>query len=163
MWRLTTTLGDVSAFRAVPRLPVNEVSPCSTHSYAFSLRGMPLWAGAWLGWLSRLGIPIHRGKHLDWTGLRTARDLLANGKLPVAPEGAPTVIVKLSVPGTGCSAVGVWCVEDLVKGRSEAVYIVPIGIQYRIYVKPPWRQLDWLLSQLEADSGFVQNRAVCHT
>jgi len=39
-------------------------------------------------------------------------------------------------------------------GRSEAVYIVPIGIQYR-YVKPPWRQLDWLLSQL-ADSGFVQ-------
>jgi len=62
--------------------------------------------------------------------------------------------MKLSVPWNGCSAVGVLVRRDLVKaGRSEAVYIVPIGIQYR-YVKPPWRQLDWLLSQLEADSGL---------
>jgi len=35
--------------------------------------------------------------------LRTARDLFANGKLPmtVAPEGAPMVTVKLSVPWNG--------------------------------------------------------------
>jgi len=42
-----------------------------------------------LGWLlSRFGDSIHRGKHLT-DGLRTARDLFANGKLPmtVAPEG----------------------------------------------------------------------------
>jgi len=52
---------------------------------------------AWL--LSRLGDSIHRGKHLTGRGC-TARDLFANGKLPmtVAPEGAPTVTVKLSVP-----------------------------------------------------------------
>ena len=44
--------------------------------------------------------------------------------------------------------------EDLAKaGRSQTVWIVPIGIQYR-YVTPPWRKLDRLLSQLEADCGL---------
>jgi len=57
------------------------------------------------------------------------------------------VTVKLSVPWNGVAQLGFWCVEDLVKaGRS--VYIVPIGIQYR-YVKPSWRKLDLLLSQLK--------------
>ncbi len=129
------------------------------HTHFLYDRGMPLWGGAWLGWLlSRLGgIPIHRGKRLDLTGLRTARDLIANGKMPmtVAPEGGTnghSEIVSSLEPGV--AQLGFWCVEDLVKARrSETVYIVPIGIQYR-YVKPSWRKLDWLLGQLEADSGL---------
>jgi 1-acyl-sn-glycerol-3-phosphate acyltransferase len=151
--------------RAVPKVArqrgISLQYPIHTH-FLYE-RGMPLWAGAWLGWLlSRLGgIPIHRGKHLDWTGLRTARDLLANGKLPmtVAPEGGTNGHSEIVSPlEPGVAQLGFWCVEDLVKaGRSEAVYIVPIGIQYR-YVKPPWRQLDWLLSQLEADSGLPVQR-----
>jgi len=53
------------------------------------------------------------------------------------------VTVKLE---RGVAQLGFWCVEDLVKaGRSETVYIVPIGIQYRV---SSWRKLD-LLSQLE--------------
>jgi len=66
------------------------------------------------------------------------------------------VTVKLSVPWNGGVAqLGFWCVEDLVKaGRSETVYIVPIGIQYR-YV-PSWRKLD--LQSIEADSGLPVQR-----
>ncbi len=56
-----------------------------THAHFISDRGIPLWAGAHITWiLSRLGgTPIQRGK-ADWTGLRSARDLLANGRFPMA-------------------------------------------------------------------------------
>ena len=37
--------------------------------------------------------------------------------------------------------------------RSEQVFIVPIGIQYR-YVEPPWKSLDKLLSELEVACGL---------
>jgi hypothetical protein len=133
------------------------------HSHFIYERGMPLWAGAWLGWLfSRLGgIPIHRGKPFDWMAIKTVRKLLIDGNLPMtlAPEGATngySEIVSPLEPGT--AQLGFWCVEDLLKAnRSEQVYIVPIGIQYG-YVKPQWSRLDWLLSQLEADCGLpVQN------
>ncbi len=151
--------------RAVPQVArqrgISLQYPIYTH-FLYE-RGMPLWAGAWLGWLlSRLGgIPIHRGKRLDRTGLRTARDLFANGKLPmtVAPEGATNGHSEIVSPlERGVAQLGFWCVEDLVKaGRSEIVYIVPIGIQYH-YVKPSWHKLDLLLSQLEADSGLPVQR-----
>ncbi len=50
--------------------------------------------------------------------------------------------------------MGFWCVEDLQKAnRSETVFIVPVGIQYR-YVEKPWSKIDWLLSKLETDSGL---------
>jgi hypothetical protein len=133
------------------------------HSHFIYDRGMPLWAGAWLGWLfSRLGgIPIHRGKPFDWIAIKTARELLINGNLPMAlaPEGATngySEIVSPLEPGT--AQLGFWCVEDLLKAnRCEQVYILPIGIQYR-YVKPQWSRLDWLLSQLEVDCDLpVQN------
>jgi len=89
MWRLTTHSRDVSAFPCSAKgLPVNEVFLQYPFIRTLYERGMPLWAGACLvgcclGWGFH-----HRGKHLT-DGLRTARDLLANGKLPmtVAPEG----------------------------------------------------------------------------
>ncbi|MEH1884209.1 lysophospholipid acyltransferase family protein [Nostoc sp.] len=129
------------------------------HSYFLYDRGMTVWAGNWLGWLfSRLGgVPVHRGRRLDRQAIQTARELFANGKVPiaVAPEGGTnghSGIVSPLEPGV--AQMGFWCAEDLQKAnRTETVIIVPIAIQYR-YVEPPWSKLDWLLSKLEADSGL---------
>ena len=61
------------------------------HAHFLYDRGIPLWAGAWMGWLlSHLGgCSIQRSK-LDLPALRTARALLLDGPHPlaVAPEGA---------------------------------------------------------------------------
>lgn len=128
------------------------------HSHFIYDRGIPLWAGAGVGWLySRLGgTPIIRGK-IDRAGLRSARDLFANSKFPIAaaPEGATNGHNEIVSPlEPGIAQMGFWCVEDLHKaGRNEKVVIVPIGIQYR-YVTPPWQQLEKLLTQLEADCGL---------
>jgi len=128
------------------------------HAHFIYDRGIPLWAGAWVGWLySHLGgTSVHRGK-LDRVGLRSARDLFVNGCLPIAaaPEGATNGHNEIVSPlEPGIAQMGFWCVEDLLKaGRSEQVFIVPIGIQYR-YVDAPWRSLEQLLNQLEAASGL---------
>ncbi|MDB9377103.1 glycerol acyltransferase, partial [Nodularia sphaerocarpa CS-585A2] len=55
------------------------------HAHFIYDRGIPLWAGSYAGWIaSRLGgTSIQRGK-ADWTGLRSARDLFANGRFPMA-------------------------------------------------------------------------------
>lgn len=129
------------------------------HSHFIYERGMMLWAGDWLGWIfSGLGgIPIHRGKRLDWSGMRAARELFVKGRFPiaVAPEGATNGHSETISPlEPGVAQLGFWCVESLRKAeRSEQVLIVPIGIQYD-YVEPPWSKLNWLLSQLEADTGL---------
>ncbi len=130
------------------------------HSYFLYDRGMTLWAGNWLGWLfSRIGgVPVRRGRRLDRLAIQTARDLFANGKMPiaVAPEGGTnghSGIVSPLEPGV--AQLGFWCVEDLQKSdRTETVLIVPVAIQYR-YIQPPWLKLNWLLSKLEADSGLA--------
>ncbi len=129
------------------------------HSHFVYERGMLIWAGNWLGWFfsSLGGTSIRRGKRVDRIGMRAMRDLFANGKMPIAiaPEGATnghSGIVSPLEPGV--AQLGFWCVEDLHKAnRPETVLIVPIAIQYS-YVKPPWSKLNWLLSQLEADSGL---------
>ncbi|MHC5743682.1 MAG: lysophospholipid acyltransferase family protein [Nostoc sp.] len=129
------------------------------HSYFLYDRGMTVWAGKWLGWLFSLlgGVPVRRGRRLDRQAIQNARELFANGELPiaVAPEGGTnghSGIVSPLEPGV--AQMGFWCVEDLQKAnRSETVIVVPIAIQYR-YVEPPWSKLDWLLSKLEADSGL---------
>ncbi len=132
------------------------------HSHFIYDRGIPLWAGAQVGWLySHLGgISIHRGK-VDRLGLRSARNLFANSNLPMtaAPEGATNGHNEIISPlEPGVAQLGFWCVEDLIKaGRSEQVFIVPIGIQYR-YVEPPWKALEELLSKLEVDSGLPEGR-----
>ncbi len=130
------------------------------HAHFIYDRGIPLWAGSYIGWLySRLGgTPIHRGK-ADWTGLRSARNLFANSQFPMAaaPEGAVnghSEIISALEPGI--AQLGFWCAEDLLKaGRSEQVLIVPVGIQYR-YVDAPWNAVEKLLSELEAVSGLSE-------
>lgn len=105
------------------------------HAHFIYDRGIPLWAGSHVGWMaSRLGAtPIQRGK-ADWTGLRSARDLFANGKFPMAaaPEGATNGLSEIISPlEPGIAQLGFWCAEDLHKlGRSEQVLIVPVGIKY---------------------------------
>jgi 1-acyl-sn-glycerol-3-phosphate acyltransferase len=129
------------------------------HSHFIYDRGIPLWAGSWVGWLySNLGgTSIHRGK-IDLLGLRSARNLFARSNLPMAaaPEGATNghnEIVSILEPGI--AQLGFWCVEDLLKeGRSEEVLIIPIGIQYS-YVTPPWESLEKILTQLEIDTGIT--------
>jgi hypothetical protein len=128
------------------------------HAYFIYDRGIPLWAGNLVGWLlPRLGgTSIRRGK-LDLPGLRSARELFANGRFPMAaaPEGATNGHTEIVSPiEPGIAQFGFWCVEDLLKAnRTEEVLLLPIGIQYR-YVSAPWAALDKLLLQLEADCGL---------
>ena len=131
------------------------------HSHFIYDRGIPLWAGSRVGWLySKLGgTPIIRGK-IDRTGLRSARELFANSTFPIAaaPEGATNGHNEIVSPlEPGIAQMGFWCTEDMYKaGRSEQVFIVPVGIQYR-YVEPPWEPLEHLLTQLEIDCGIFNN------
>ena len=130
----------------------------SVHVHFIYDRGIPLWAGAHVGWLlSRLGgTPIYRGK-ADWTGLRSARNLFADGVFPMAaaPEGATNGLSEIISPiEPGIAQLGFWCAEDLHKaGRSEQVFILPVGIKYS-YSNPPWESIEKLLGELEEASGL---------
>ncbi|MFZ0408558.1 MAG: 1-acyl-sn-glycerol-3-phosphate acyltransferase [Cyanobium sp.] len=122
-------------------------------------RGIPLWAGAPTGWLlSRLGgCSIQRGK-LDTAALRTARQLLLEGPYPlaVAPEGATNGHnERVSSLEPGVAQLAYWTADDLDKaGRSEAMAVLPIGLQYT-FSSPVWQPLEALLSQLEQDCGLA--------
>ena len=128
------------------------------HAHFLYDRGIPLWAGSYLGWVfSRLGgVPIQRGK-LDLLALKTARRLMLEGRFPLAaaPEGGNNGHNEIVSPlEPGIAQLAFWCAEDLqAKGRNESVVILPIGIQYR-YIKEPWKPLEALISQLETDSGI---------
>ncbi|MBH8562664.1 1-acyl-sn-glycerol-3-phosphate acyltransferase [Nostoc sp. CENA67] len=147
----------------VPRVAREQgtVLKSPIHAHFIYDRGIPLWAGSYVGWVaSRLGgTPIQRGK-ADWTGLRSARDLFANGKFPMAaaPEGATNGLSEIISPlEPGIAQLGFWCAEDLHKAeRSEQVLIVPVGIKYS-YVAAPWDAIAELLSELEAASGLTVN------
>jgi hypothetical protein len=118
-------------------------------------RGIPLWAGNWVGWFySRLGgTSIQRGK-VDRQGLKSARNLFANGRFPMAaaPEGANNGHTEIISPfEPGIAQFGFWCVEDLLKAnRAEQVFIVPLGIQY-FYQQAPWAALAQLMAEMERE------------
>ncbi len=124
--------------------------------------GIPLGAGSIVSWLyPKLGgIPIDRGK-ADRVGLKMARDLLVNGKMPlaIAPEGATNGHSELVSPlESGAAQIGFWAMEDLVTaGRDEDVLIVPIGIQY-YYLNQQWFSLENLIHQLEQECGLEVDR-----
>lgn len=130
-----------------------------THTYFLYDRGVPLWAGPAVAWLlPRVGgISVQRGK-LDRMGLKTARDKFVNGDQPmaVAPEGATNGLNEVVSPlEPGVAQLAFWCLEDLrAKHRSERVYVVPLGIQYR-YIDPPWQAIDTVLGQLEVECGLI--------
>ena len=153
-------------WRAVPRrareLGIDLKRP--VHAHFIYDRGIPLWAGSWVGWIySRLGgTPIQRGK-VDRQGLRSARNLLANGTMPLAaaPEGGNnghTEIVSPLEPGV--AQMGFWCAEDMLsQGRAEQVVVLPLGIAYR-YLTPPWSELDRWLDRLERENGLATPTSV---
>lgn len=132
-----------------------------THAHFMYDRGIPLWAGQWVGWLySKLGgTPIHRGK-LDRAGLKSARNILTKGEFPLmaAPEGATNGHNEVISPlEPGIAQLGFWCLEDLIKAdRPEDMVIVPIGIQY-YYVTPPWDKINQLLDELESNLGITNH------
>ncbi len=135
---------------------INFTNPI--HAHCIYDRGIPLWAGAHMGWILQHlgGTPIQRGK-ADWTGLRSARDLFVNGEFPMAaaPEGATNGLSEIVSPlEPGISQMAFWCAEDLQKaGRTEQVVILPVGIKYT-YVTEPWDAINDLLTELEAKSGL---------
>lgn len=130
------------------------------HSYFMYDRGMPLWAGSWLGWFfSRMGgTPVRRGRRLDLKALKTAREYLVNGQFPftIAPEGATNghgEIISPLEPGT--AQIAFWGVQDLQElGRAQRMLLLPVGLRY-FYPRPDWAALDRLMSRLEADSGLA--------
>jgi hypothetical protein len=128
------------------------------HSHFIYDRGIPLWAGRWVGWLyTKLGgTPIQRGK-VDRPGLKSARNLFANGQFPLAaaPEGGNNGHTEIVSPlEPGIAQFGFWCVGDLQKAaRPEQVMIIPLGIRYK-YLTPPWGAIAQLLSTLEQDLGL---------
>jgi hypothetical protein len=128
------------------------------HAHFIYDRGIPLWAGSHIGWIaSQLGgTPIQRGK-ADWTGLRSARNLFANGIFPMAaaPEGATNGLSDIINPlEPGIAQFGFWCAEDLHKNsRNEQVFIVPVGIRYS-YLSAPWSAIATLLTDLETTCGL---------
>jgi 1-acyl-sn-glycerol-3-phosphate acyltransferase len=130
----------------------------AVHAHFIYDRGIPLWAGEAIGWLySRLGgTPIRRGR-VDIVGLRSIRQLFAEGQFPMAaaPEGATNGHNEIVSPiEPGIAQFGFWCIEDQLKeGRSLPVVIAPIGIQYS-FAAAPWKSLERLLSQLESDAGI---------
>jgi 1-acyl-sn-glycerol-3-phosphate acyltransferase len=144
--------------RAARRRGIRLRSPI--HSFFLFDRGMTLWGGRWLGWLlSRLGgVSIRRGRRPDYTAIRAMRQLLAEGRFPiaVAPQGATNGHSEIVNPlEPGVAQLGFWCVEDLLAaGRSETVLIVPVGIRY-FYLTPPWQNIGRLLHRLEAQCGIA--------
>ena len=144
--------------RAARRMGVSLRQP--VHSFFMYDRGMPLWAGAWLGWFfaSMGGIPVHRGRRIDLKALKTVREHLVHGSFPVtiAPEGATNGHGEVISPlEAGTAQVAFWAVEDLQRAqRPEPVILLPVGLQYR-YPRPDWPALNRLLSTLEADCGLI--------
>ena len=132
------------------------------HAHCLYDRGIPLWAGEWVGWLCANlgGTSIQRGK-LDLLGLRSARNLFANGDFPLAasPEGGTNGHNEIISPlEPGIAQLGFWCMEDLRKAdRGEDVIILPIGIKYS-YLEPPWQAIASLLTKLERETGLVNNQ-----
>jgi 1-acyl-sn-glycerol-3-phosphate acyltransferase len=144
----------------VPRAAQQQGVPLQFPTYAHFIydRGIPLWAGKGVGWYyAHMGCtPIRRGK-VDRAGLRSARQLFAEGQFPMAaaPEGATNGQNGILSPiEPGIAQFGFWCAEDLAKaGRPEQVCILPIGIQYH-YIDAPWEAMEKLLTQLEVESGL---------
>jgi hypothetical protein len=145
----------------LPRLALRQGVRLRPRPHAHFLydRGIPLWAGAPVGWLlPRLGgSSIQRGK-LDSAGLRSARALLLDGRFPfaAAPEGATNghnEVVSALEPGV--AQLAFWTADDLRRtGRSEAMTVLPIGVQYS-WSRPIWGELEALLGRLERQAGLA--------
>ncbi len=130
-----------------------------SHAHFIYDRGLPLWVGPLVAKVLPLmgAFPIHRGK-LDRVALRTARDLLVKGDLPlgIAPEGTINGHNQVVNPlEPGAAQLAFWGVSDLVEaGSPQDLKILPIGIIYK-YTDAALPRLEALLDQLELESGLL--------
>ncbi|MFN6340402.1 MAG: 1-acyl-sn-glycerol-3-phosphate acyltransferase [Cyanobacteriota bacterium] len=147
-------------WRALPRearLRGARLRPAPHAQFLYD-RGIPLWAGASVGWLlcHLGGCSIQRGK-LDAPALRTARRLLLDGPYPlaVAPEGATNGHNEIVSPlEPGAAQLAFWTADDLRKaGRPDQMTLLPIGLQYT-FSQPAWPAIEGLLSELEEVAGL---------
>jgi hypothetical protein len=132
--------------------------PAPTGQFLFD-RGIPLWAGAPMGWLfTRLGGGSIQRSKLDLPALRTARGLLLDGPHPfaLAPEGATNGHNELLSPlEPGTAQLAFWTAADLADaGRHERMDLLPIGLQYS-YIEPVWGAIEDLLCRLETAAGLT--------
>jgi hypothetical protein len=136
--------------------------PDLSHAHFIYSRDVPLWAGAHVGrFFSRLAaVPLLFGK-VDSEGLGTLRRYLVDGRFPVAmaPEAQVSYHCRrLPTLAPGAAQMGFWCQEGLLKaGRSEEVYVVPIGTCYR-FLDREGRTLDRLLERTEEEAGLPPYR-----
>ncbi len=131
--------------------------PAPTSQFLFD-RGIPLWAGAGMGWLfTHLGGGSIQRSKLDLPALRTARRLLLDGPHPfaLAPEGATNGHNELLSPlEPGTAQLAFWTAADLADaGRRERMDLLPIGLQYS-YTTPIWGAIEALLCRLEEGAGL---------
>ncbi|NET51787.1 MAG: 1-acyl-sn-glycerol-3-phosphate acyltransferase [Merismopedia sp. SIO2A8] len=148
--------------RTVPRVARKQHIPLKhpIHSHFMYDRGMSLWAGTWLkGFFACLGgISVRRGRRMDLTAIKTARDILINGQFPltIAPEGATNGHSDILSPlEPGVAQMAFWGVQDLKhQARSETMIVLPVSIRYH-YPQPDWSQLDRLMERLEVDCGLT--------
>ena len=132
--------------------------PAPTGQFLFD-RGIPLWAGATMGWLfTHLGgASIQRSK-LDLPALRTARQLLLEGPHPfaLAPDGATNGHnERLSPLEPGTAQLAFWTAADLAEaGRHERMDLLPIGLQYS-FIESVWGAIEGLLCRLEEGAGLA--------
>ena len=140
------------------RLQGLRFDPAPSAQFLFD-RGIPLWAGAGMGWLfTHLGGGSIQRSKLDLPALRTARRLLLDGPHPfaLAPEGATNGHNELLSPlEPGTAQLAFWTAADLADAaRRERMDLLPIGLQYS-YTTPIWVAIEALLCRLEQGAGLA--------
>ncbi len=124
--------------RRLPRIArrLGKPLPGRTHVHFLYGRGVPMWAGAGLGWiLPRIAaIPVYNRRH-DSRGMAAVRAAALEGRFPLAlaPEGQVSYHNKaVGDLEAGTGRIALWCRDDLrAAGRREDVRILPLSIEYR--------------------------------
>jgi len=142
---------------------INKPFKTMTHAHFVYGVEVPLWSGGFVRWLlPKAGaVPVDH-IHMDSAGMNRIRKIIADGEYPLAlaPEGHVTydsgTVAELE---TGTARFGFWCVDDLKKqNRAEQVWILPVSQHYRTG-KHAERDLDRLITRMEADCGIGKKAA----
>jgi hypothetical protein len=128
------------------------------HAHFLYGRGVTLWAGGGSAFLiPRIGALAVINRRADSRALSNVRRFLTEGAHPVAlaPEGQVTYHNhRLGPMESGSARLAVWCLEDLAKqGRSEAVLVLPVGIEY-LFPRRPEALLESLIARVARTGGL---------
>ena len=132
--------------------------PGRTHVHFLYGRGVPVWAGAALGWiLPRIAaIPVYNRRH-DSRGMGAVRRAAVEGRFPLvlAPEGQVSYHNKaVGDLEAGTGRIALWCRDDLrAADRREDVRILPLSIEYR-YPREGRPALAGILREISKQTGI---------